>query len=375
MVAWAVTDAGLIKRLLRHPKISKDAHEHGTDFVNEHMPEQWPLRTWIQVRNALTAYGEEHTRLRRLLQKAFTPGRVADLQPTIEQITTRLLDQLAAAPGRAADLRAEFAYLLPLLVISELFGLPSRMHDGFRRCVGGLFATNISETEAEAHAQGIYALLSELVAEKRATPGDDLTSALIAARDQDGTRLSEQELIDTLLLFIGAGHETTVNALDHAIVNLLTHPEQLRLILAGPATWDDAIQETLRHQPPIFYLIMRFPTEDIEDEPSGLTFRKGTPIMISYGAAGRDPEIHENADAFDITRETRRAHLSFGHGTHYCLGAPLAVLEAQIALPALFSRFPELALAVPAHQLEPVASFISNGHTELPVYLDQVAAA
>ncbi|MGP3921948.1 cytochrome P450 family protein [Streptomyces sp. 8N616] len=380
--AWSVTDTALIKRLLTDPRVSKDAHQHWPDYIAGRIPEAWPLRTWVDVRNALSAYGDEHTRLRRLIGAAFTARRVRALAPKIEAITGDLLDRLSTAPaGAPVDLRARFAWVLPLLVVNTLLGVPEEAHDGFRRTIGGLFATNFTEQEATENAQEVYQLLTDLTAAKREAPGDDVTSALIDAHDDEtDSRLSEQELLDSLLLLIGAGHETTVNLLDHAVVNLLAHPDQLALVQGGGASWGDVVEETLRHQAPVANLIMRFPVEDIHDAGSGLTFRQGEAIVINYAAAGRDPHLHgEAADRFDITRPTRRDHLSFGHGVHYCLGAELARLEGRIALPALFDRFPDLSLAVPPGELQPLESFISNGHQSLPVHLhkpgDRMTAA
>ncbi|MFH0246131.1 cytochrome P450 [Streptomyces sp. HK10] len=377
ITARLVTDPGLIKRLLTHPQVSKDAYRHWPAYRSGQIPEDWPLRAWVDARNALTAHGEEHTRLRRLIAPSFSARRIRALAPVIEEITADLLDGLAVLDtGGPVDLRGYFAWVLPLTVVNTALGVPADLHDGLRDTIGNLFATNLSPQQAVENVSAVYRLLAELVEIKRARPGDDVTTDLIRARDEEtGTRLSDQELLDSLMLLIGAGHETTVNLLTHGTVDLLTHPGQLAALRAGSARWEDAVEEMLRHQPPIANIIMRFPTEDITDETTGTHFRTGEPLAISYAAVGRDRSLHgESADTFDITRSTRRDHLSFGHGPHYCLGAELARLEARIALPALFDRFPDLTLAVPAEELRPLPSFISNGHQTLPVHLTRQAA-
>jgi cytochrome P450 len=197
-----------------------------------------------------------------------------------------------------------------------------------------------------------------------------VTTGLIEAYDEDSEGLSEKNLLDSLLLLIGAGYETTVNLIDHAVVDLLTHPAELAKVRDGTVTWQDTVEEVLRHQAPIATMLIRFPITDIDDPATGMTFRTGEPIVVSYAAAGRDPAAHgDDADTFNVARSTRRDHLSFGHGAHYCLGAELARLEARIALSSLFDRFPSLRLAVSPDELEPVRSFISNGHRTLPVIL------
>jgi cytochrome P450 len=368
--ARSVTDPDLIRRLLTSPLVSKDAHQHWPAYIEGEIPAHWPLRIWVDVRNALAAYGEEHKRLRRLIGSAFGARRVRALEPVIESITTQLLDELEAhADDGQVDLRARFAWVLPLLVVNSLLGVPEELHDDFRTRIGGLFDTGLTEEEALANGQAVYELLARTVAARRAEPGDDVTSVLVAAHDDEtDSRLSEQELLDSLLLLIGAGHETTVNLLDHAVVNLLTHPDQLGMLRDGSASWADAIEECLRHQAPIANIIMRFPVQDFVDEASGERFHQGEALVINYAAAGRDPAVHDDPDRFDITRADTD-HLAFGHGIHYCLGAELARLEARIALPALFARFPGLELATPAEKLLPLPSFISNGHQELPVRL------
>lgn len=233
-------------------------------------------------------------------------------------------------------------------------------------------------------------MLDELIATKRREPADDMTSLLIAARDTgdeedgadgsgraDGTAaasaasaLTEEELRDTLLLVVSAGYETTVNLIDNAIAALLTHPEQLALVRSGKAGWGDVVEEALRRDAPVAHLPLRFAVEDIE-LPGGVVLRKGDPILASYAAAGRHPARYgEDGAVFDVTRPVKD-HLAFGHGPHFCLGAPLARLEGATALRLLFERFPDLALA-PDAELAPVESLISNGHRELPVLLDGV---
>lgn len=371
-----MTTRPLLKELLTDPRVSKDPRQHWPTWINGEVSPDWPLYTWVAVQNMFTAYGSDHKRLRVLVSKAFTARRTAALRPRIEEMTADLLDTLAAhGPDEIVDLREGYAYPIPIQVICELFGVDAvndtETREGLRRCVDSLFHTSADPEEVTANYTELYALLGQIVAAKRENPGDDMTSVLISAREEDGpggSRLSEQELVDTLLLMIGAGHETTVNLLDNAIHALLTHPEQLALIRTGKAGWDDVIEETLRLQAPVANLPLRYAAEDIELD-GGVTLRKGDAIIAAYAAAGRDPQLYgDTADDFDLTRADKD-HLAFGHGVHHCLGAPLARLEAAVALPALFARFPELTLAAAPGELSPVESFISNGHRALPARL------
>jgi cytochrome P450 len=374
--AWAVGSPGVLRRLLTDPRVSKDPRQHWPLWIDGAISPEWPLFTWVAVRNMFTASGGDHRRLRLLVSKAFTARRTAALRPRVEQLAGGLLDRLDAAGGggEPVDLREEFCYPLPIQVISELFGLPEERSADLRELVDSIFHTSADPEEVTGNYARLYAVMSELVAAKREFPGDDLTSGLIAARDdEDGGRLSEQELLDTLVLMISAGHETTVNLIDNAVHALLTHPEQLAHVRAGRASWDDVVEETLRVEAPVANLPLRYAVEDLDlgelGGPQGTVIGKGEAILAAYAAAGRSPEQYgPDAGRFDVTRPDKE-HLAFGHGVHHCLGAPLGRLEARIALPALFERFPDLELAVTPDELLPVDSFISNGHRSLPVRL------
>ncbi|WP_409234543.1 cytochrome P450 family protein [Streptomyces sp. PA5.6] len=368
VTAWSVADPALLKELLTSPDVSKDARAHWPEYGET--IQRWPLALWVAVENMFTAYGADHRRLRRMVAPAFSARRITALKENIDEVVTGILDRLdALPPGETVDLREQLAYPLPIAVISRLMGVPAEQQDAFRRVVDGVFDTTLTAEQSEANTKALYEALHRLIAAKRAEPGDDMTSLLITSRDEeeDGG-LSEDELRDTLLLMISAGYETTVNVIDQAITQLLTHPDQLALLRSGEVDWSDAVEETLRFEPAVRHLPLRFAVTDIP-LADGQTIAKGEAILASYAAANRHPDWHgESADDFDVTR-TVKEHLAFGHGVHFCLGAPLARLEISTALSLLFERFPQLELAVPAAELKPLGSLLSNGHDSLPVRL------
>lgn len=366
--AWAISQADLLKELLTDRRVSKDPEKHWAAWKAGEIAEDWPLRIWVSVRNMFTAYGQDHRRLRSLVAAGFTTRRTLELKPQIEEITGGLLDRLAETKdGAPVDLRAHFAYPLPVEVISRLFGVAEEQRADLRKVVDAVFDTTRTPEEAQASGVEMYRIFTGLAESKRSRPGDDFTSAVIAADSPQYGSLSDAEVVDTLILMLTAGHETTVNLLDHAVTALLTHPDQLELVRSGQRSWSDVVEEALRWQAPVAYLPMRYAVEEIR--VGDVVIEAGDAILVAYAAAGRDEAMYgQTADEFDITREVKQ-HYSFGHGVHHCLGAPLARLEAMVALPAIFERFPDLSLAVAPEDLTPMRSFLSNGHAELPVVL------
>jgi cytochrome P450 len=373
VTAWSVTDPALLKELLTSDQVSKDARAHWPRF--QETIATWPLALWIAVENMFTAYGADHRRLRRMVAPAFAARRVQALRPAVEATVTALLDDLDAVPaGQSVDLRERLAYPLPITVIGRLMGVPDSQRAGFRAVVDGVFSTSLTAEQATENTTLLYAALDRLITAKRAEPGDDMTSLLISTRDDegDGTGLTDSELRDTLLLMVSAGYETTVNVIDQAVTALLTDPDQLAHLRSGHAGWNDVVEETLRHEPAVKHLPLRYVLTDIP-LPDGQVIAKGEAILASYSAANRHPHWHgPTADRFDVTRPTKE-HLAFGHGVHYCLGAPLARLEVSTALRLLFERFPQIQLAVQPRDLRPLPSLISNGHQALPVRLRPAA--
>lgn len=374
VLVWSVNRHDVIRKLLTNPNVTKSARNHWPAFTNGEIRPDWELISWVAMDNVSTTYGRDHHRLRRLIGKAFTPRRTEEIRPHVQGLATMLLDALAAVPpGEVVDLKASFAYPLPGMLVADLIGMSEEARVAAAKVLDVMLDTTITPEQAQGVLVGWRTAIADLVASKRAEPGEDITSDLIAARDEDGSRLTEQELADTIFAILGAGSETTINFFDKAITLLLSHPEQLELVKSGESTWDDVIEEVLRLESPIANLPLRYAVEDVD--LGDVVIPKGDAILVNYAAIGRDPALHgESRCAFDITREDK-AHLSFGHGPHYCLGAGIARMVATVGLSALFERYPDLTLAVPAEELQPLPTFIMNGHRALPVRLTAVSEA
>jgi cytochrome P450 len=372
--AWSVVGYETVRKVLTDPRFTKDARKHWPAFINGEIGPDFPLIGWVLMENMTTTDGEDHARLRKLIARTFTLRRVEAMRPQIEKIVETLLDDLAAQPpGAVVDLKTTFAQELPTRVICDLYGIPEEGREDVLRGGKVNLETTINHEQAVANVEQWHQAINDVIALKRREPGDDLTSAMIATQEEDGSRLNDTEMAGTVHLMLGAGSETTTNLISKAVLAMLTKPDQYELVRTGQLEWRDVIEETLRVESPINQLPFRFPTEDVEI--AGVTIPKGEPVLIGFAASGRDPELHgDSAATFDITREDKE-HLSFGHGVHFCLGAPLARLEASIALPALFERFPELALAVPPEEVPPLGTFLINGLAELPVRLNAHAEA
>ncbi|MFH8935631.1 cytochrome P450 [Streptomyces griseosporeus] len=367
--AWAPTRYDTLKELILDPRVSKDPRQHWRLWpeIGEHPSWGWVLG-WVGVINMLSTYGADHTRLRKLVAPSFTQRRTEALRGRVEAITAELLDELAAAGagGADVDVKALFANELPMRIIFELFGVPEELREANVRLVAAIMDTTDPSPEHAAFVQEqIGTVLGALIAHKREHPGDDMTTELIRVRDEDGDRLSDEELLYTLLLVIGAGFETTVNLIGNAVVALLRDPAQLAAVREGKTSWQGVVEETLRVHPSIASLPLRFAVTDLT--VGDVTIPAGDAIITTYAAAGLDP-AHYGADAavFDAARGADD-HMAFGIGVHRCIGAPLARMEALTALPALFDRFPELRLA--REELEQVPSFIAFGWREIPVRL------
>ncbi|MFL5994478.1 MAG: cytochrome P450 [Streptomyces sp.] len=335
--AWIVTRYDDVRAALADPRLSLDKR-----YATAGTYKGFSLPPALDA-NLLNMDPPDHTRIRRLVGRAFTPRRIERLRGPIRRTADRLLDALGS--HGTTDLIASYAAPLPITVICDLLGIPDEHRLDFRVWTDTLVAPDPAAGPAAAK-EAVMAMLgffTRLLADKRREPADDLLSDLIAVRDE-GDRLSEDELMSLAFLILFAGYENTVQLIGNAVLALFQHPAQLDALRKDPARLPAAVEEFLRYEGPALLAIRRFPVEEVTI--GGVTIPAGETVWVSPSAANRDPERFPDPDRLDLARDAS-GHLALGHGIHYCLGAPLARAETEIALAALLERFPDLALAEP----------------------------
>lgn len=349
--------------ILRDKRFGKDfvgrmERRYGAEAMKE--PVYQSMRHWMLQQDP-----PDHTRLRGLVVKAFTARRIEDLRPRIQAIVDEAIDRVA--PRGHMDLVADFAYRLPVIVICEMLGIPEEDHEMFitGSRMGGRLLDPVPLTRAELDQANegnalLAAYFRRLFERRRREPGDDLTTHLVQAEEQ-GSKLSEEELTANIMLLFGAGHETTVNLIGNGLLALFRHPDQLRLLRERPELIGNAVEEFLRYDNSV-QVTGRTALEPVAVD--GVPVAAGDSVLCLLGAANRDPAAYPDPDRLDITRPNLRP-LSFGGGIHYCLGAQLARLEAAIAIETLLSRLPALRLDDPDHP-DRLPTFVLRGLRSLP---------
>ncbi|MDX3356820.1 cytochrome P450 [Streptomyces sp. ME01-24h] len=343
---WLIPHFADVSALLRDRRLGRTYLHRFTheEFGRTAPPPEHEPFTTLNGNGLLDLEAPDHTRIRRLVSKAFTPRTVERLTPTVQRLAGELVERLVAEGG--GDLVATVAEPLPVAVIAEMLGIPAADRHLLRPWsadIVGMFELNPSQEaagKAVRASQEFSAYLRELIAERRRSPGEDLISALIAAHDQ-GDRLSEQEMVSTCVLLLNAGHEATVNTTANGWWTLFRHPEQLARLRAAPRELlPTAIEELLRFDTPL-QMFERWVLDDIE--VGGTVIPRGSEVALLFGSANRDPERFADPDRLDLSRADN-PHITFGAGIHYCLGAPLARIELAASFTALLRRTPRLEL-------------------------------
>ncbi|MFE2962947.1 cytochrome P450 [Streptomyces sp. NPDC059340] len=354
--AWLVTRYEDVREALANPLLSVDKrHALPGSYQGLSLPPALDA-------NLLNMEAPDHTRIRRLVVRAFTSRRVEQLRTPVRETADRLLDALG--PHGSADLIAAYAAPLPITVICDLLGIPGEHRRDFRAWTDVLVAPDPARPRAAKEAVvAMLGFLTQLLADKRKKPADDLLCDLIAVRDE-GDRLSEDELTSLAFLILFAGYENTVQLIGNAILGLLTHPDQLAALRANPERFPDAVEEFARHEGPALLAIRRFPVEDVTI--GEVTVPAGETVLLSLAAANRDPARFPDPERLDLDRDAS-GHLALGRGIHYCVGAPLARLETEIAVSALLERLPDLALDADPAELRWRPSLRARGLLALPV--------
>ncbi|WP_329107242.1 cytochrome P450 [Micromonospora sp. NBC_01699] len=358
--AWLVTRYADAQRALGDPNLGKTTSAGGFSYRGMVPPDV----ARAVGRHMLAINPPDHTRIRRLVSGAFTARRMAALRPRIEELAEQLLDRMPAS-GQL-DLIDHFAFPLPIQVLCELLGVPAQDQDDFRRWTDAIVTGPVNPAGLPPALVAIVGYIRELLVAKRRQPADDLLSALIAVRDDNDDRLDDDELISMVYLFLIAGHETTVNLIGNGSLLLLADQQRWARIVAEPELIPNAVEELLRYEGPVQSATFR--TALKETEIGGVTIPEGAFVLVSLLSANRDGERFAEPDRLDLDRPAT-TNLSFGHGIHYCLGAPLARLEGQIAFHALSRRYPAMRLAVPVEEVAWRPGLLLRGLTALPVTL------
>ncbi|MEU7899692.1 cytochrome P450 [Nonomuraea sp. NPDC049152] len=368
--AWAATRYATLAAVLTHPDLSRDV-SHWDPAAKAAAPPNTAVSKLASDTSMLNAEGDAHHRLRAPVSKSFSARRVEDLRPRVARLAASHVDRLAAMPPGPLDLRLEFAYPIPRDVISELMGVPSSLREELHELTDVAARVGDGPDDVADARRQLCRLLDEIIEIRRDTPGEDLITDLIAASEQEEDRLTRSEVRDTVELLFIAGHVTTVNLITNAARVMLTHPDQLAAVRSGARPWSAVVEETMRWDSPIAHFPMRYAVRDLEIE--GMPVRKGEAVIGCFASAGRDPDRYgERAERFDVTAPTQ-SHLSFGHGPHFCLGAPLARLEGEVALAALFAAFPDIRLANQENGWRPLGTVLGNSTRNLPVVLGRRA--
>ncbi|WP_406841717.1 cytochrome P450 (plasmid) [Streptomyces sp. AHU1] len=362
IVAWSITRYEMVKQLAEDDRVSRDARQHWPQVGN--IPADWPLAPFLISPTVLNAYGSDHRKLRSIMNAAFTSERLDALATGLRRRMGAYLDDLEAAGSeQAVDIRGQYAFPVAAETLCELFGFTRDKWDLGKLAITNLLQPSEDPEEAAAGMGAASGILADLLAEKAKDPGDDMATTLVRSAD-----LTDEERVLALIVTIAGGVPSVTDLISNAVFNLLHHPRQLHSVAEGETPWSEVIEETLRADAPVQHMPLRYALEDL-DLGEGVVIRRGEPILMGFGAAGRDEQLHgEDADVFDIHRRNKE-HVALGYGVHYCIGAPLGRLEAEIALPALFERFPKLSLARRSEDLDPLPTFIFNGKLQLPVNL------
>jgi cytochrome P450 len=368
--AWLVSRYAEVSAALGDPRLVMSAPDIEANLVERgELPQRFGSLFQRKSKSLLSTDPPDHTRLRKLVASSFTVRRVESLRPRTEAICEELATAMGkqATAGQVVDLVDSYAFPLPVLMICELLGVPAEDREKFRGWTNAIVFDQGDEASVAAYRAAVASLdeyFGALIEAKRAHPGDDLTSALVAAHD-DVDRLDSGELRTMLSLLLVAGHETTVNLIGNSVLMLLRNPDQLAALRADTALMANAVEECLRHVGPVAFSSMRFSTVDIV--LGEVTIPAGQVVALGLWAADHDPDQFPDPHRFDITREDN-GHVAFGRGAHFCVGANLARMEAQVAIKVLLRHFDDLALAVAEDELR-WRPANTRGPISLPLHL------